>query len=605
MKKNLFFLFILLFLSNLFSINYVKLSEVKKGMVGTGYTVYSGNTPEKFSVKILGIVRDPAPNRRIIIARLEGKKQEKYGIFAGMSGSPVFVDGKILGAIAYGFTFSAEPICGITPFEDMLKIGSTYKKNNTGNKVTSRKVLKEIYREMVNFKWENNLEEEIFKYFSPLKVETGGMYQIPTPLLLPSKDIIDYKMANILSRQFNMVPVDEVKTISQNKTAKKVTQLKPGDSIVAALTDGDFSLAAGGTLTYVDGKKFWAFGHPFEETGKCDMNLYSSDVVTVLKNLNNSFKLFTLGNLIGKVSYDETTGVSGTFGEKADMLPVTLKLIIDGKAIGTYNFNIMRNPIFTPFLYTIALQNTLVSYYRLYGDTTIKLNEDIDISNYPSIHFENYLYGNMNVAKGVGQFMSLPIYFLKLSGFQNVKIKKISSTVELFSKRKIATIDKIWVDKREVFPGDSVKLHVEYLLNKTKRLIRVYNFPIPEEITPGNLKVYIGDGGNLMKLDSEIEPDVNTISTLDQLIKLLNDVKENNKLYVKLYRKGNGVLVGGKPLLAIPYSYNRLLTSNKVYFNVEKIKNIHYVESNFDPEDFLIQGYKIFNFKVKNPDEVK
>ena len=201
--------------------------------------------------------------------------------------------------------------------------------------------------------------------------------------------------------------------------------------------------------------------------------------------------------------------------------------------------------------------------------------------------------------------MALPIYFLNFSGFENVKLKKISTEIDLYSKREIATIDKIWVNKKGVFPGDDVKLHIEYLLNKSKRIIRNYDFYIPEEITPGNLKVYIGDGGNLMKLDSEIEPDINTISTLGQLIKLLNDVKENNKLYVKIYRKGNGILIGGKPLMAIPYSYDKLLTSNKVFFNIEKIKNIHYVESNFDPENFLIKGYKIFNFKVKNPKEVK
>ncbi len=605
MRRNLFFLFIFIIFTNVFSINYVKLSEVKRGMTGIGYTVYSGSTPEKFTVKILGIVRDPAPKRRIIIARLIGKKQEKYGIFAGMSGSPVFVNGKILGAIAYGFTFSAEPICGITPFEDMLKIGNVHLVPGTKNKITNKKVLKEIYDQILNFKWDNKLNEEIFKYLRPLRKEIGGMYPIPTPVYFPSKDIIDYDISNILYNQFNMVPVDEVKVKIAKESTNKQYIPRPGDSIVAALTDGDFSLAAGGTLTYVDGKKFWAFGHPFEETGKCDMNLYSSDVVTVLKNLNNSFKLFTLGNHIGRVNFDETTGISGIFGEKANTLPATLKLTLDGKIVGNYKFNIMRNPIFTPFLYTIAIQNTLISYYRLYGDTTIKLSEDIDVVNHPSVHFENYLYGNMNIAKGVAQFLALPIYFLNFSGFENVKLKKISTEIDLYSKREIATIDKIWVNKKGVFPGDDVKLHIEYLLNKSKRIIRNYDFYIPEEITPGNLKVYIGDGGNLMKLDSEIEPDINTISTLGQLIKLLNDVKENNKLYVKIYRKGNGILIGGKPLMAIPYSYDKLLTSNKVFFNIEKIKNIHYVESNFDPENFLIKGYKIFNFKVKNPKEVK
>ncbi len=604
MRKIFWIVFLLISFRFLFPVNYIKLSEVKRGMEGYGYTVYSGSSPERFGVKILGIVRDPAPGQNIIIARLTGKKAEKYGIFAGMSGSPVFIDGKLLGAVAYGFTFSAEPICGITPFENMLKIGKFERKN-----VVSVDVLNKIYREMINFNGTcDKFMGDICKSLLPEKKVMGDLYPIPIPIFLDGRDFFVKDGELEFLNYFNFVPVKKfVDTASKvNAPSQKgISELKPGDSVVASLCDGDFSLGAGGTVTFVNGNRFWAFGHPFMQMGSCEMNFYSSDVVTVLKNLNNSFKLFTMGKLIGKVLYDERMGVSGILGDGADMVPVKLVLKIDGKEVGNYSYNIMRNPIFTPFLYTLSIQNILSAYYKLYGDTTIRMNEEIGIEGEDSVHFENYLFGNMNVAKGLGEFMALPVYFLKLSGFQGVKLTNISAEIELFTDRKIAKIERLWINRREFFPGDEVKLHVDYLLNKEKRVKRDYTFYIPEDITPGNLNLYVGDGGNLMKLDSEIEPDINTISTLSQLIKLLNDVKENNKLYIKLYRKSSGVMIGDKPLMDMPYSYYNLLTSGKTLSNISKIKNIHYVESNFDPEGFLIQGYKIFKLKIKNPDEVK
>jgi len=294
------------------------LADLREGMHGTARTVFRGSKPEEFNVEILGVLPGGiGPKQDLIVGRLSGGGADRTGVFAGMSGSPVYIDGKLVGAISYSFPFSKEPICGITPIEQMVAIFE--RKENVQAKPAEPRAISfmELASTDLNLSLGITRPSGTVPANSKLSVMTGESFQpIATPLTFSgfSQNTLDQFAPQLL--QAGLVPVAATGASAAITPMKKVdeTTLVGGDSVSMQLARGDYSLAAAGTVTWRDGEKIYAFGHPFLGLGSSDLPMSESHVVTVIPNMNNSFKLAVADSMVGSMTQDRATGVFGKLG---------------------------------------------------------------------------------------------------------------------------------------------------------------------------------------------------------------------------------------------------------------------------------------------------
>ncbi|MEO8042060.1 MAG: hypothetical protein ABI646_05580, partial [Acidobacteriota bacterium] len=364
------------------------LSQLKEGMHGNARTVFRGSEPEEFSVEILGIIPGAIGLKQdLIVGRLSGGGAERTSVFAGMSGSPVYIDGKLVGAISYSFPFSKEPICGITPIEQMIAI---FEKKD-GSKMTASEPKPVSFAELASTTWTTDFPKNPaaasgllagVSNNSLLMAVAGQSFQpIATPMTFTgfSQDTLNLFTPQLL--QAGLVPVSAVGGAAPISPMKKAdeTTLVGGDSVSMQLTRGDYSLAAAGTVTWRDGDKIYAFGHPFLSLGISDLPMAESHVITVIPSVNNSFKLAVPDSMVGTMTQDRATGVFGRLGQAPKMIPVRINVTSSRGQTDVINFEVAKDDFLTPLLLNIAIYNTAVAQERTLGDTTVQIAGEIAI----------------------------------------------------------------------------------------------------------------------------------------------------------------------------------------------------------------------------------
>src|SRR3954462_2618226 len=310
--------------------------DLRPGRKGIARTVFAGTEPQEFGVEILGVLPGfPGPHQSGIIARLSGNNVEKTGVFAGMSGSPVYIDGRLVGAIAFSFPFSKEPIAGITPIKQMIDIFERGAGRNSGGTQEARKF---SFTELASTDWKPNLPKPAVSGApfvapvaanSPLISLLGQQLQpIATPVVFGGVSQETLALYAPQLQANGLLPVSGVGGAAAITPLAPITEktLAPGTSVSVQLVRGDYSNAASGTVTFRDGNRIYAFGHPFLSLGTSDMPMTEASVVTVVPNTNNSFKLAVPGQMVGIISQDRATGVFGSLGVAPKMIPVNITL---------------------------------------------------------------------------------------------------------------------------------------------------------------------------------------------------------------------------------------------------------------------------------------
>jgi len=344
------------------------LSELKDGMRGVARTVFRGSEPEEFNVEILGVLPGGiGPRQDLIVGRLSGGGAERTSVFAGMSGSPVYIDGKLVGAISYSFPFSKEPICGITPIEQMIAIFE----QKTQPVLPSNEPKAVAYLDLMSSDWMKDLQRpdaptgqvaSTIPSNSRMASVSGQTFQpIASPITFSgfSQDTLNVFSAQLL--RIGLMPVSSAGGTARIEPMKKAdeTTLLGGDSVTMQLTRGDYSLSAAGTVTLRDGETIYAFGHPFLSLGSSDLPMSESHVVTVIPNLNNSFKIAVPDSMVGSMTQDRATGVYGKLGKAPRMIPVRINLQTSRGQTETVNLEVVRDDFLTPLLLNIATVNAL------------------------------------------------------------------------------------------------------------------------------------------------------------------------------------------------------------------------------------------------------
>lgn len=544
--------------------------ELKPGMVGVGRTVFQGDRLEDFKVHILGVLRNViGPSRDLILAKLEGGPLAHTGVIAGMSGSPVYIDGRLVGAVSYSLgAFSKEPIAGITPINEMIEAATWSGPRRQLARVDLRMPLTP-----------ENLRESLRQAFSstrPFATSPGDVQflggsdfnagigtllrPIATPLSMGGFDATSMEPVAGAFRDQGFVPV--MAGAAAEPAARKTEPLWAGDPVGVALMSGDLSLGATGTVTHVDGDKVYGFGHPFYNLGPTQFPMTRAYVHTLLPSLFSSMKIASTGEVIGTVQQDRFTTIAGTLGKGPALIPISLSLTSDRGIRKTFKMGVVNDQLLTPLLAYLSIVNTLGSYERQYGAASFVVRGSATVKKYGEVAFEDLFTGEQP-SVGAATYVVAPINFLLRNAFEDVEIEGVSLEIESTEHPRMATLERAWIDSVRPKPGTTVPLKVLLRTWRGEEITRTLPVEIPSN-AQGAVQIMVADGSRLAQWESrELQMQPTQTRNLPQMIRVLNKARKNNRLYVRLITQDGGAVVKGESLSALPPSVMAVMESDR------------------------------------------
>jgi hypothetical protein len=580
------------------------LEDLRPGMKGTARTVFSGSETEEFGVEILGVLPGfPGPRQSAIIARLSGPNVQKTGVFAGMSGSPVYIDGKIVGAIAFSFPFSKEPIAGITPIKQMIEL---FNRGSENERVKPKEPRAVSFAQLAGTDWKPNLPKPAVSSVSLLAPVSAGsplmpllgqqMAPIATPLVFSG---ITQESLSMFAPQLmanGLLPVSGAGGSAPITPLADVTEktFPAGSSISVQLVRGDYSLAAAGTVTMRDGDRIYAFGHPFLSLGASDMPMAESSVVTVIPNVNNSFKLAVPGSMVGSISQDRASGIFGMLRQAPKMIPVKVNLHTSRDRTETYSYEVATDSFLTPLLLNLTIFNTITSSERVLGESTITVKGEIKVKGQDPIQIDRRFSNNQSHIQAAGS-IAAPVGSLLNSGFDDVHLDGITLDISSSETKYAGTLERITLDRTEVRRGEKVEVQAYVRTESGKQFVQRIPVQIPEDAALGQLLVFVGDGGALQEgsaAKSFVPQD------LGQLVRAINTVKKSDRLYVKLFRITAGAVIGTSELPSLPPSMVATLNSDRTSGGYTPTVLSPVYEMELPPAEFVISGQQLIAIDV-------
>ena len=530
--------------------------DLAPGMKGYGLSdLGDGKGVRRFEVEIVGLLKSYAPKQDLILARILGDTLDKTGIIAGMSGSPIYVDGKLIGALAYGWPFSREPICGITPIQSMLDIRKAPAAPPVpiGGAATRASAFVTAFRDRA-------FAEPLAALVKPLKAEAASTG--PSPLPLPvslSGSLAPGKLFGEVAEAAGWLVAPSGASAPASAAAATPSTagsaLEPGSAVAAVLLSGDMVLSATGTVTWVEGNSLLAFGHPFLSMGPVDMPMARAEILTVLPSLYRSFKFSTTGSVLGSVSQDRSTGILGSFGEAPKMVPVTIRMSSEDFPAQTFHFEVVHNSMLTPILLAMAIDNVLSTLEKRAGERTIVWKSSIETSE-RTVHWDS-VFSGLTAKDDAVASLALLTNYLMANEFHDLAIRGVNVEIAHSDRLQSARIVHVEAQKERVHPGDTVPVWVdlEDFRGGPRRIVMTAK--VPADAPPGGMTLFVGDGNAATAYDlSLFPPDPHS---LDQVLDFLARVRPPNTLNLLAYRAAPGALVAGQPLAALPPSRAALL----------------------------------------------
>ncbi|HXH24853.1 MAG TPA: SpoIVB peptidase S55 domain-containing protein [Vicinamibacterales bacterium] len=546
--------------------------DLRPGMTGVGRTVFQGDQLEEFTVHILGVLRNAiGPRRNLILARLEGGPLAHTGVIAGMSGSPVYIDGRLVGAVSYSLgQFSKEPIAGITPIGEMMDDATLPARRRQAARVElamppTPESLRASLRQA--FSWIRPFAD------SPADVQVIGdasispgvgtlLRPIATPLSFGGFDPVAIEPIVAAFRDQGFLPVMAGGFQAASGPRPEARPLRPGDPIGVALMNGDLELGATGTVTEIDGDRVYAFGHPFYGLGPTQFPMTRAYVHTVLPSLLSSMKIASPGEVIGTISQDRATTIAGMLGPGPAMIPIRLTLQSARGPQRTFNMAIVNDQLLTPLLAYVSILNTLTSYERQNGVATYALRGTATVKKYGDLAFEDLFTGDQPSA-GAAASVVAPINLLLRNAFEDVELEGLNLEIEASEQPRTATLERAWIDGTRVKPGSTVDLKVLLRTYRGEEITKSIPVEIPANAR-GSVSIMVSDGARLAQWEArELQVQPMQTSGLPQMIRVLNNARRNNRLYVRLVTRDGGAVVRGESLAALPPSVLAVMESDR------------------------------------------
>jgi hypothetical protein len=553
-------------------------SELKPGMVATGRTVFQGDQLEEFKAHILGVLHNSiGPRRDLILARLEGGPLANTGVIAGMSGSPVYIDGRLVGAVSYSLgEFSKEPLAGITPIDEMISDATLPGlRAQVARAELTLPVTQEGLRESLRqaFSWIRPFADSP----ADVRVIGGGsvnagiatlLRPIATPINFSGFDTRTVDPLVSAFRELGFTPVmagtgqlGSQSSVASAPSSSSTSGLRPGDPVGVALMNGDLEVGATGTVTEVDGNRVYAFGHPFFGLGPTQFPMTRAHVVTVLPSLATSMKIASTGDVIGIVQQDRATTIAGTLGPGPSMIPISLTLNSERGTRKKFSIAIVKDQLFTPLLAYVAILNTLTSYERQNGVGTYTLRGTARVKNHNDVAFEDLFTGDQPSTYAAASVVA-PLNVLLRNAFEDVEFEGLNLEIEGSEQPRSATLERVWIDGTRIKAGSTVDLRMLLRSYRGEEVTRSIPVQIPANAR-GSVSIMVADAARLSQFEArELQVQPLQATGVPQMIRVLNGARRNNKLYVRLVTRDGGGVVKGEPLAALPASVLAVMESD-------------------------------------------
>jgi hypothetical protein len=546
------------------------LREVRAGQHAIGKTVFSGSKIEEFQVEILGVLENVGPRQSIILARLSGGPLAQTGVMQGMSGSPVYINGRLLGAVALAFNFSKEPIAGIRPIEEMLAVGDAPAKQLAAQRVP---------RDIESF------ASKLIDIATPVSFSgfTAGTLEQFSPQL----------------KKLGLEPRQGVS--SGGKLPSKLgapASLRPGDMIAVELLSGDLSIGAEGTVTAVDGKSIYAFGHQFMSVGNTELPFARAEVLTLLPNLSSSFKISSPLEWMGSITQDRSTSIYGELGRKANTIPLQITVKDGRRAPLSYHMQMIQDRVLSPYIAQTAVYSAMDATERTLGLASYSLRGGVEfVQGVPALKLDNTYAGDFNVPLQASTGVASPLASILGAGFDALKIKSITLEIEASERKRLLQVDQVTASPKQVHPGDSVELSVTFTGENGLETQKSVHYRVPVGAPAGTLNFTVSDGSMTNALDQQMAPSVPKSPT--QLVSFLNNLRPNTNAYVRVWRTDPAFEVQGQDLPDPPPSVSLILSKAQAAQGTWLPRGSKIDELQIETGDVVVTGSKTAQVEVK------
>jgi len=572
------------------------LDQIHEGMKGTALTVFQGVKPESMDVEVLGVMHNAnGPKGDIILVRLHGTKPEYTGVVAGMSGSPVYFDGKLAGALAFRIgEFSKEPIAGVTPIQEMLEISA----------LDHRPSPTPVRASVAGADSANSKESETTQTASPgegatLPAPNYSNYLKPIETPLVFNGFSDETLQRYGS-QFAAAGIVPVMGIGSAIDRKQPEPIEAGSAVSAVLVRGDMDIAATCTVTYVDPQRLLACGHPLLQFGEVDLPMTKATVLATLPSPMNAFKIVNTTETIGAFVQDRQNGIMGVPGQDSKMIPVTVAMH-SGAATREFHYEILNNARLSPLAMMATVFNALHSTNEYGEDITYRMNGVLSVKGYPDVTLRNMFAPQDNgqpaaalaaatIGDRFGRIYSNP--------FDAPDVQGVKLDFDLVRERRSARLEAARTDMTEARPGDQIMVETVIRPYRGERLVRQIPIRIPTSTSKGTLRILVSDGDTLDRMHRGT-PMMNRGLGLAPTIALLNKERANDRVYVSLIGSDPEAMVADKVMPTLPLSVMNVMDNMRGTQDMVVLGESSVSEASTDPLDYVVSGAQMLTINIK------
>jgi hypothetical protein len=509
------------------------LKDVRAGQHGIGRTVFAGTKVEEFQVEILGVLENIGPKQSIILGRLKGGPLESTGVMQGMSGSPVYIDGKLVGAVALAFPMAKEAIAGIRPIEEMLQVDPNANPNANASPV-ARGIASSPRR-------------------SAVQAGNARLEEIATPVSFSGFTAATLDHFGPALRELGFDPRQGVS--GGGKPSDRMgnpKDIEAGSMISVELLSGDMSAGADGTVTMIDGDRVYAFGHRFLAGGPTELPFARAEVLALLPNLQASFKISAAREWMGVITEDRSAAISGRVGRRASTIPMEIKV-----GANTYRMSMIQDRVMTPLVTQMAVFSAIDATERSVGPSTFSVRGHLDFDG-GSIRIDNVYGGDVSTSALAAMGVATPLSFALGAGFDQLKLKNVTLEIGAVERRYQTQIADV-AAPRQVHPGEDVELIISLSGENGTPISKIAHYRVPVGAPVGPLNFTVSDAASMNLIDYQTFSGT-ALRAPQQVFEMLNSLRANTNAYVRVWSSGSAFTVEGRDLPNAPPSLSMILS---------------------------------------------
>ena len=579
------------------------LDQIHEGMKGTALTVFQGVKPESMDVEVLGVMHNVnGPKGDIILIRLHGTKPEYTGVVAGMSGSPVYFDGKLAGALAFRIgEFSKEPIAGVTPIEEMLEINALDHRPAPvrANAPASNPPAANSPANSPNQSGTTQTASPGEGSALPAQNYSNYLKPIETPLVFNG---FSNETLQRYASQFAAAGIVPVMGIGSASDRRQPEPIEAGSAVSAVLVRGDMDIAATCTVTYVDPQRLLACGHPLLQFGEVDLPMTKATVLATLPSPLNAFKIVNTTETVGAFVQDRQMGIMGVPGRASKMIPVTIAMHSGpGTTTKEFHYEVLNNARLSPLAMMATVFNALHGTNEYGEDLTYRMNGVLSVKGYPDVTLRNMFAPQDNgqpaaalAAATIGDRFGR-IY---TNAFDVPDVQGVKLDFDLVRERRSARLEAARTDMTEARPGDEIMVETVIRPYRGERLVRQIAIRIPTSTSRGTLRILVSDGDTLDRMHRGT-PMMNHGLGLAPTIALLNKERANDRVYVSLLDSGPEAMVADKVMPTLPLSVMNVMDNMRGTQDMVVLGESSVSEASTEPLDYVVSGAQMLTISIK------